>query len=230
MKNALSPIFLRFAAKSVLGITLVLNLSQDAAAQQQVSPATRIDSTRGNKNVKVVTWGDSIGNGIGLSLGQVFRSVTNVGIDGSGLSIGLKPAPLPEIPKGAAVLMSIGTNDVEPLMGASDKAVDSYARQVIAVAQEVRKQGGIPIIIGMQAVLAPYTGNPKWSRQGYVENWNATMHRVNAAIEKNAQQNNIAWSRVQDRVADRKSDNLHYTDRGSRHIAENALRDAGISF
>ena len=125
--------------------------------------------------------------------------------------------------------MSIGTNDVGTFMTAPQATIDDYARRVMVLARQVRNQGATPIIIGMQAPTGPYTGNPKlWNTPGFVESWTETMHRVNTAIERAARQTGIAYSTVQGRVAERDPDHLHYTQRGSRHIAQNALRDAGI--
>lgn len=231
-KNALASAFSRAAAKILLGVTLVLATGGDTYAQDQprrTAPADTTRRTADTDTLTVVTWGDSIGNGIGNSLSGSFNRVVNLGRDGSGLTIANKPQPLDNLPRGAVVLMSIGTNDVGSFMTAPDATIDSYAHRVMMLARQVRNQGATPVIIGMQAPTGPYTGNPKlWNTPGFVEAWTATMHRVNASIERAAQQNGVAYSTVQGRVNERDPDHLHYTTRGSRHIAQNALRDAGI--
>ncbi len=232
-KNVLSSSFTRAAAKVLLGVTLVLATGGDSYAQEQPRRAPADTATQrtapSSDTLTVVTWGDSIGNGIGNSLSGSFNHVVNIGRDGSGLTIPTVPQPLSHIPRGAVVLMSIGTNDVPSFFGASQQRIDGYARDVISLARGVRDQGGTPIVIGMQAPTGLYTGNLKmWDKPGFLENWIATMHRVNTAIEREAKKTGVAYSVVQGRVAERDPDHLHYTQRGSRHIAQNALRDAGI--
>lgn len=231
-KNALTSSFSRAAAKVLLGVTLLLATGSDTYAQEQPRRSAPADTTRRATNtdtLTVVTWGDSIGNGIGNSLTGSFNRVVNLGRDGSGLTIDNKPRPLDNLPRGAVVLMSIGTNDVGTFMTAPEATIDSYARRVMVLARQARDQGATPVIIGMQAPTGAYTGNPKlWNTPGFVEAWTATMTRVNAAIERAARQTGIAYSTVQGRVNERDPDHLHYTSRGSRHIAQNALRDAGI--
>lgn len=232
-KNALTSSFARVAAKVLLGVTLLLATGGDTYAQEQPRRAPATDTTHraapDKDTLTVVTWGDSIGNGIGNSLSGSFNRVVNLGRDGSGLTIANKPRPLDNLPRGAVVLMSIGTNDVGTFMTAPQATVDDYARRVMVLARQVRDQGATPVLIGMQAPTGAYTGNPKlWYTRGFVEAWTATMHRVNTAIERVARQNDVAYSTVQGRVNERDPDHLHYTQRGSRHIAQNALRDAGI--
>lgn len=231
-KNALTASFSRVAAKVLMGVTLILATSGDTYAQEQPrrnAPDTTRHAAPATDTLTVVTWGDSIGNGIGNSLSGSFNRVVNLGRDGAGLTIPNKPQPLDNIPRGAVVLMSIGTNDVGTFMTAPQATIDDYARRVMVLARQVRNQGATPVIIGMQAPTGPYTGNPKlWNTPGFVEAWTATMTRVNTAIERAARQTGIAYSTVQGRVPERDPDHLHYTQRGSRHIAQNALRDAGI--
>lgn len=231
-KNALSSSFARASAKVLLGVSLLLAMGGDTYAQEQPRRTTPADTTRRATNtdtLTIVTWGDSIGNGIGNSLSGSFNRVVNLGRDGSGLTIANKPQPLDNIPRGAVVLMSIGTNDVGTFMTAPDATIDSYAHRVMVLARQVRAQGATPIIIGMQAPTGAYTGNPKlWNTPGFLDAWTATMTRLNTAIERAAGQNGVAYSTVQGRVNERDPDHLHYTQRGSRHIAQNALRDAGI--
>lgn len=233
-----SSLFAKSAATAVLAVGLGVSAPEEALAQASVEHTDTppdLNTARGLDSIAVVTWGDSIGNGVGLNLRNVFKNAVNLGRDGAGLTNAITPLPINDIPKGAAVIMSMGTNDVEGLMHAPQQRIDAYADRVIRIAQSVRAAGGVPIVLGMQAPLEPYTGSvpgglSRWNAPGFLENWTATMHRVNAAIEKAAKAQRIAFSPVQDRVPERAKDFLHYTVRGSRHIAANALKDAGIRY
>ncbi len=212
--------FARAAAYAALTLSL---LGPMMSAQKQSRNTSKPDNTH------IVTWGDSIGNGIGQSISPKYPGLINKGKDGSGLVIANRADPLNNVPKGAIVLMSIGTNDVDSFIGASDKAIANYASKVMAVCDHVIEQGAKPILIGMQAPTGPYTGSPKiWNKPGYLARWINTMHRVNAAIEAAAKVKGVTYSKVEGRVSERKTDHLHYTDIGSQKIANNALRDAGI--
>ncbi len=230
--SALHTAFYRAAARTLLALTLSIGVNVPVADGQLADQAKQKDVlAEGQRPAEVVTWGDSIGNAIGRSVSQDFARVTNLGKDGSGLLIANHSNPLDHIPAGAVVLMSIGTNDVGPLMGSGNKAITRYADLVIAQAQRVQAQGATPIIIGMQAPTGPYTGNMKlWGKPGFVESWTETMQKVNAAIELAAKKNKIVYSKVEGRVPERDKDHLHYTKEGSHHIAENAFRDAGLKF
>ncbi|MDE1151608.1 MAG: SGNH/GDSL hydrolase family protein [Micavibrio sp.] len=229
MKNVrLSTTFAHAATRTLLAVTLALPLAAPLDAKAQTAtPATeqRADTTT------VVTWGDSIGNAIGRSLSGEFAHLINRGKDGSGLLIPNRSNSLDNVPRGAVVLMSIGTNDVGALLGAGPRTLARYAEQVMQQAEHVREQGAKPIIIGMQAPTAPYTGNPEiWNKPGFINAWIATMNGVNTAIAAAAKKHNVAYSTVSGRVTERADDHLHYTAQGSHHIAENAFRDAGIKF
>ena len=225
--SRLRSAFYTSATRTLLALTLSLPFMPPPALGQE-------DKSQGTEQAQrrtVVTWGDSIGNAIGRSVSHDFARVTNLGKDGSGLLIANHSNPLDSVPAGAVVLMSIGTNDVGPLMGSGSRAINNYAEMVVTAAQNVQLQGATPVIIGMQAPTGPYTGNLKlWSRPGFLESWVETMHKVNAAIELAAKKHHIVYSKVEGRVAERNADHLHYTEQGSRHIAENAFRDAGLKF
>lgn len=214
--------FARVAAYAALTLSLLGPMISAQKQSQGRSPSKP-------KSTMIVTWGDSIGNAVGQSISSKYPGLINKGKDGSGLTIANLAEPLNNVPAGAVVLMSIGTNDVGTFIGASDKAIAKYASKVMAVCDHVIEQGAKPILIGMQAPTGPYTGSPKiWNQPGYLVRWIKTMHRINAAIAKAAKGKGIAYSKVQGRVSERKSDHLHYTTLGSRKIANNALRDAGI--
>ncbi len=199
------------------------------------APDTDLNAARGIDGVTVVTWGDSVANFIGINLKNVFNNVVNLGRNGAGLDNPIPPQPLGVLPKEAAVLISMGGNDVEGLIGKPQQDIDAYALRVVAIAEDARRQDATPVIIGHGTPPAPYTGPvpggvSRWAEPGFYETWVETMHRLNAAVEHAAGKAGIAWSRVDGRVPDSEhaSDNLHYTVRGSRRIAANALKDAGI--
>jgi len=229
--------FYKAAALSLIGISLALTatgtereapLPPLAAPQDHLppKPPPAFDGT-------LVTWGDSIGNGLGLGVapGNAKAHVINRGKDGSGFLVtDNKPKPLDHIPRGAVVMMSIGTNDVGALLESSPKGIKSYAARVVGAARDVKAQGATPIVIGMQAPLGPYTGNPKlWNKPGFYEHWVKTMRAVNTEISAAAHEAGILYSAVQNRVGERAADRLHYTKEGSVHIANNALTDAGVT-
>jgi len=238
--------FAKAAAYSVIGISLALT-AQASEDGPPPAPQTTTAQTPGIVTVQapeappappplfdgtVVTWGDSIGNGLGLNIARGNNiPVVNRGKDGSGLlQVENKPNPLGKVPRGAVVLMSIGTNDVGALLESSPQGIEAYAARVMTLAAGVKAQGATPIVIGMQAPLGPYTGNPKlWNKPGFVETWDRTMVQVNAAMAAAAQKAHVFYSTVQGRVNERAEDNLHYTPEGSIHIANNALRDAGVT-
>lgn len=177
----------------------------------------------------VVAWGDSIGNFVGINLKRIFTDVVNLGRNGAGLKNALPPAPLDNIPQGAAVIMSIGTNDVAPLMQQPENAVNAYADEVISIAKKIRDKGTTPVLLGLQAPTGPFTLGPSyWHEPGFVEKWSAEMDKVNEALKRAAGKAGIAFSPVAGRVPERTKDNLHYTAHGSRRIARNALKDAGL--
>lgn len=177
----------------------------------------------------VVAWGDSIGNFVGINLKRIFSEVVNLGRNGAGLKNAFPPAPLDSIPQGAAVIMSIGTNDVVPLMQQPDNAVNAYADEVIGIARQIRDKGATPVLLGLQAPAGPFTLGPSyWRDSGFVEKWSAEMDRVNEALKRAAGKAGIAFSPVAGRVKEHTKDNLHYTALGSRRIARNALKDAGL--
>ena len=227
--------FTKAAAYSVIGISLALTAE---ATENVAPPAPLVQHQPAAPELPplydgtVVTWGDSIGNGLGLNIAKGNAvPVINHGKDGSGLlQVTNKPNPLGKVPRGAVVLMSIGTNDVGALLQSSPEGIKSYAARVVTLAEGVKAQGATPILIGMQAPLGPYTGNPHlWNKPGFVETWDRTMVQVNAAISDAAQKAHVFYSTVQGRVQERAADNLHYTPEGSIHIANNALRDAGVT-
>ena len=192
---------------------------------------------RGLDSVTVVTWGDSIANFIGLNLKNVFNNVVNMGRNGAGLDNVIPALPLENVPAGAAVIMSMSGNDIELMIGKPQSVIDSYAARLVQMAVKVRDDGATPVILGHASLTAPYTGPvpgdvSHWAEEGFMEKWIATMHRVNDAVSKTTAAQNIAWSPVEGRIPadERSQDNLHYTTRGSRRIAQNALTDAGIKF
>jgi len=192
---------------------------------------------RGLDRVTVVTWGDSIANFIGLNLKNVFNNVVNMGRNGAGLDNVIPALPLENVPLGAAVIMSMSGNDIELMIGKPQSVIDNYAARLVEMAVKVRDDGATPVILGHASLTAPYTGPvpggvSHWAEEGFMEKWIATMHRVNDAVSKTAAAQNIAWSPVEGRIPadERSQDNLHYTTRGSRRIAQNALTDAGIRF
>ncbi len=201
----------------------------------KASATPDLNATRGIDNVTVVTWGDSIANFIGINLKNVFNRVVNLGRNGAGLDNVIPALPLENVPQGAAVIMSMSGNDIEGMIGQPQQTIDNYASRIIAMAKKVQDDGATPVILGHAAPPAPYTGPvpggvSHWADEGFFEKWIATMHRVNDAVSKSAAAQNIAWSPVEGRVPadERSQDNLHYTTRGSRRIAQNALNDAGI--
>ena len=192
---------------------------------------------RGLDSVTVVTWGDSIANFIGLNLKNVFNNVVNMGRNGAGLDNVIPALPLENVPTGAAVIMSMSGNDIELMISKPQSVIDNYAARLVEMAVKVRENGATPVILGHASLTAPYTGPvpggvSHWAEEGFMEKWIATMHRVNDAVSKTAAAQNIAWSPVEGRIPadERSQDNLHYTTRGSRRIAQNALTDAGIKF
>ena len=192
---------------------------------------------RGLDSVTVVTWGDSIANFIGLNLKNVFNNVVNMGRNGAGLDNVIPALPLENVPTGAAVIMSMSGNDIELMIGKPQSVIDNYAARLVEMAVKVRENGATPVILGHASLTAPYTGPvpggvSHWAEEGFMEKWIATMHRVNDAVSKTTAAQNIAWSPVEGRIPadERSQDNLHYTTRGSRRIAQNALTDAGIKF
>ncbi|MDF3024451.1 MAG: hypothetical protein K0R10_1812 [Alphaproteobacteria bacterium] len=192
---------------------------------------------RGLDSVTVVTWGDSIANFIGLNLKNVFNNVVNMSRNGAGLDNVIPALPLENVPAGAAVIMSMSGNDIELMIGKTQSVIDNYAARLVEMAVKVRNDGATPVILGHASLTAPYTGPvpggvSHWAEEGFMEKWIATMHRVNDAVSKTAAAQNIAWSPVEGRIPadERSQDNLHYTTRGSRRIAQNALIDAGIRF
>lgn len=183
----------------------------------------------------IITWGDSVANFLGINLKGVFNDVVNRGTNGAGLDNVVPPQELGDIPEGAVVLISMGGNDVEGMIGKPQSVIDDHAARVVAIAEEARILGGTPIIIGHGVPPAPYTGPvpggvSHWAEPGFYEAWVETMHKMNAAIKRDAEAVGITWSEVESRIPreERAKDNLHYTVRGSRHIAANALKDAGI--
>ncbi|HYD18545.1 MAG TPA: SGNH/GDSL hydrolase family protein [Patescibacteria group bacterium] len=197
--------------------------------------ATDLNTARGIDGVTVVTWGDSIANFIGINLRHVFNNVINIGRNGAGLDNVIPALPIKDIPKSAAVIMSMGGNDIEGLIGQPQEKLEDYAQRVIQLALQVRADGAEPVILGHAAPPAPYTGPvpggvSRWHEPSFFEKWIATMHRLNAAVENAAKDADIPWSPVEGRIPlnERAQDNLHYTTRGSRRIAQNALADAGI--
>lgn len=184
----------------------------------------------------IVTWGDSTANFVGVNLRAIFKNTVNLGRNGAGIDNVLPPNPIGTLPPNAIVLMSIGGNDVEGMIGRSQQYIDSYAKRVIGLAQAVQAQGATPILIGHSIPPAPYIGpvpggGPShWNDPGFYESWVATVAKVNAAINEAATAAGITWSETESRIpkSERARDNLHYNTRGSRHVAVNALRDAGF--
>lgn len=181
----------------------------------------------------IVTWGDSIGNGMGQILKTNYcGKVDNRGVNGSGLSAG-NTASLNNLPAGAIVLMSIGTNDVGYYPNAT-----TYANNVIAKANSIKAQGGRPIIIGFQEPTNAQ-GNPTyysewkpaWQTPAFLNGWITQSNSMNAAIKSKAQQSNYTHSAVKNRIPanQRAADHLHYTSAGSLTMAKNAFADAGIT-
>jgi len=223
--NSLRASFAHAATRTLIAVTLAMPLAAPVDAKAQTAHPTeqRADTTT------VVTWGDSIGNAIGRSLSGEFHRVINRGKDGSGLINANRSNNLDNLPRGAVVLMSVGTNDVGALMGSGPRTLARYAEQVMQQAEHVREQGATPIIIGMQAPTGPYTGNLEvWNKPGFINAWIETMNGVNKAMQAAALRHNVAYSVVSGRVSERADDHLHYTDKGSHHIADNAFKDAGI--
>jgi len=204
-------------------------------SQFDSSSAPDFERLRGLESPVVVTWGDSTAYFIGLNLRRVFNTVVNRATSGAGLDNVIPVQSLDGLPAGAAVLMSIGGNDVEGLIGKPQSDINDYAARVIALAQKVRRQGAVPILIGHGTPPGPYTGPvpggvSHWHEPGFYENWVETMNKMNDAISREAKVNGITWSQVDGRVpaADHADDNLHYNVKGSRKIAANALKDAGF--
>lgn len=191
-------------------------LSAPSSAPASNSPAS-------NSNVYV--WGDSHANAIGHAL-KLPKS-HNLGEDGAGLTIGHKPAKLDGVSfdKGATLLMSMGSNDVGTALRHGDDYAEKYAARLIAIAQQAQKQGAQPVIIGMRAPDAdkPVKGMSKaWKQDGYQEEWTAKMHEINAAVEKAAQANGIAYSAPAADLA-HAGDNFHYTGKAYGRMAQAAL-------
>ena len=133
--------------------------------------------------------------------------------------------------------MSMSGNDIELMIGKPQSVIDNYATRLVEMAVNVRENGATPVILGHASLTAPYTGSvpggvSHWAEEGFMEKWITTMTRVNDAVSKAAAAENISWSKVEGRIPadERSQDNLHYTTRGSRRIAQNALSDAGIRF
>lgn len=226
----LSSHFRRAALKGLIALTAVVVPLDMTAQETGIKNAVADTADTAPARRPVVTWGDSIGNGIGQAITGRYPSVTNLGKDGSGLLIANRPQSLDTLPQGAVVLMSIGTNDVGALMGQPRTVIDNYAGRVVGLAQDLQSRGMTPIIIGMQAPTGPYTGNmPVWGKPGYLQGWITTMEQVNTAIQSAAQHVGVHYSVVAGRVPERSSDNLHYTKDGSRRIAVQALQDAGLN-
>lgn len=203
--------------------------------QMPAENAPDFNAVRGIEQPAIVTWGDSVANFIGVNLKRVFNHVSNLGVNGSGLDNGYPPLPVGAIAPGTVVLMSMGGNDVEGMIGQPQEYIDDYAKRVVAIAKSVRDQGATPILIGHGVPPAPYTGPvangvSRWQEPGFLDAWVGAMHKMNEAISREAAKENITWSRVEGRVprSEVAKDNLHYTVRGSRRIAANALKDAGI--
>ena len=237
-RNRLIDEFKASAALLAGVLTMVFSGNQDAQATmtgqiQQASasaaPAPRRAAAPLNHNPRIITWGDSIANGMGTNwhgLNGAFNQVTNLGRDSAGLlnpAIPVRPLDVAAIPRGSVVLMNIGTNDVGYLEGKSQKSIDQYAQRVIALARQVENSGSTAIIIGMQAPVKAYGQ----ISGGNFAPWIAVMDRVNAALEKEAGKQGITFS--DNNVRDRASDGLHYTSDGYRNIVRNALSDAGLT-
>jgi len=201
------------------------------AGQIQQAPATapRLPAAQPGQTPRIVTWGDSIANGMGMNwrgLNGAFNQVTNLGRDSAGLlnpAIPVKPLDISKIPAGSVVLMNIGTNDVGYLENKSQKQIDRYAQRVVALARQVEDSGSTAIIIGMQAPVKAYG---QISGHNFAP-WVDTMNRVNTALEAEAGKQGITFS--DNKVAERASDGLHYTSDGYRNIVKNALHDAGLT-
>lgn len=209
------------------------SISPDFASAATPDPTT----ARGLDSVTVVTWGDSIANFIGINLKNVFNNVVNMGRNGAGLDNVIPALPLENVPKGAAVIMSMSGNDIELMIGKPQSVIDNYAARLVEMAVKLRENGANPVILGHASLTAPYTGPvpggvSHWAEEGFMDKWNATMHRVNDTVSAKAAAHQIPWSKVEGRIPadERSKDNLHYTTRGSRRIAQNALTDAGIKF
>lgn len=190
------------------------------------------------QGLTVVTLGDSQANGMSAALAGSHANVINLAKDGNGkgLSAVMREQDISQIPKGAIVMMDVGTNDVAGLT--TQGQIDEYAARLVNHARSIRdSRGAAPVIIGMQRPMdekgniAGYTGNPgMWDKPGFPEQWTATMKEVNKAVQKKAQEAGIAYSATEGRIPpeERQGDHLHYQVKGYKRIMANALDDAGI--
>jgi len=180
-------------------------------------------------NPRIITWGDSIANGMGINwrgLNVTFHQVTNLGRDSAGLlnpAVPVQPLDISGIPRGSVVLVNIGTNDVGYLVGKPQRSIDQYAARVVSLARQVKNSGSTAIIISMQAPAKAYG---EISGRNFAP-WVNTMNRINVTLEKEAGKHGITFSG--NNVTQRAGDGLHYTSDGYRNIVRNALSDAGLT-
>lgn len=167
-----------------------------------------------NTGQALVAVGDSHAFAIGDILAKYFNNVVNLGKNGLHFHE-MGSRTFTQIPENSIVLLSMGTNDVQKFASSKeDPAV--YARNLIRRATELQDKGCIVVVLGLQTLERPYTGNPKNTDPKV---WNPALLRLNEAIEREAEKQGVIFNPLENVPRHlRSSDNLHYSPQGYSHI------------
>lgn len=184
---------------SASGVTITASNPSDGAT---VRPAS-YPSSSGSRTYE----GDSIARQLGVG-------ANNNGVNGLRLS----QAGTPEFSNGDTVITSYGTNDAGLLIGASDARIEAWADQYGDYLASIQANGGNPVALDIRHATGAYTGNMAvWGQSGYVGRHNATVDRMNEALERELGSRGIAFVETNGRV-EIGDDNLHPSARGAQQI------------
>lgn len=151
--------------------------------------------------------GDSIARQLGVG-------ANNNGVDGRRLS----QAGTPEFSRGDTVVTSFGTNDAGFLIGSSDARIEAWANQYGDYVASIQANGGNPMVLDIRHATGAYTGNMAvWGQAGYVGRHNATVDRMNEALEREMESRGIPFIETNGRV-EISGDNLHPSAQGAQQI------------
>ncbi len=227
--------FMGFFSKLLSGNFSLSSLFESAAPAGEGDPAAAPRAASINlPATTVLTLGDSISAGLGPQITGV-KEVINEGVNGKGLinSDGtLQPvstvAGLDKIKPGTITIVSMGTNDIAELM-LRPQLVQPYADHVAQLAEEVKKRGGIPVVLDVRQNTGAYTeGGEKWKQEGFADRWNAMALQLNTALKTTMDGKQITFAETNGKVEIR-SDHLHPTDTGDTAIYEIVKQSLGIT-